>query len=61
MIRPWRCWSICETLPPEVADYLDAMARRINAAYAALETTMQAPRRVAAQRSQPIYTSGGRA
>lgn len=48
-------------LPPEVADYLDAMARRINAAYAALETTMQAPRRVAAQRSQPIYTSGGRA
>lgn len=48
-------------LPPEVVDYLDAMARRINAAYAALEATLQAPRRAAVQRSQPIYTSRVRA
>lgn len=49
-------------LPAEVADYLEAMVRRINAAYAALEATLQAaPRRAAAQRSEPIYTSRARA
>ena len=44
-------------LPSEVTEYLDVMARRINAAYAALEATLQAPRRAAMQRSQPIYNS----
>ncbi|MBS0241416.1 MAG: J domain-containing protein [Proteobacteria bacterium] len=48
-------------LPPEVIDYLSGMARRINAAYAALEKAMLAERRVLAQRSAPIYTSSARA
>lgn len=49
-------------LPDEVSSYLSGMARRINAAYAALETTQtQAQKRhVAAQRQQPIYTSAPR-
>lgn len=48
-------------LPPEVADYLDVMARRINAAYGALGAALQAVRRNSAQRSEPVYTSPARA
>ena len=48
-------------LPTEVTDYLAAMARRINAAYAALEAPLQASRRAASMRSAPIYTSQPRA
>jgi hypothetical protein len=40
-------------LPEEVREYLATMARRINAAYAALET----PRHVKAARQEPIFTS----
>jgi DnaJ domain len=39
-------------LPPEVGDYLAAMARRINAAHAALEAPQM--------RQEPIVTSPGR-
>ena len=46
-------------LPPEVRDYLANMARRVNAAYAALEAPMQATRR-ASHRAQPVYTSSPR-
>ncbi len=44
-------------LPPEVQDYLSSMARRVNAAYAALEAPLQATKRAAAARAAPIYTS----
>lgn len=44
-------------LPAEVRDYLAAMARRINAAYAALEAPVQASRRAAIAKAQPIFTS----
>lgn len=44
-------------LPQEVRDYLAIMARRINAAYDALETAHQTAKRVAAGRSAPIYSS----
>jgi hypothetical protein len=43
-------------LPGEVRDYLAAMARRINAAHAALE----APQKRQAQRQEPVFTSPGR-
>ncbi len=43
-------------LPEEVRDYLAAMARRINAAHAALE----APLKKQAVREEPIFTSPGR-
>jgi hypothetical protein len=43
-------------LPQEVRDYLAAMARRINAAHAALE----APQKRQAARAEPIFTSAGR-
>lgn len=46
-------------LPAEVAEYLAAMARRLNAAFAALEAPAQRARQLAAQRSAPIYTSAG--
>jgi len=42
-------------LPKEVRDYLAAMARRINAAHAALE----APAKRQAVREEPIFTSSG--
>jgi|LNFM01.1.fsa_nt_gb hypothetical protein len=48
-------------LPSEVVEYLSVMARRVNAAYAALETTLAPVRRLAAARSEPIYTSRPRA
>lgn len=44
-------------LPDEVHDYLAAMARRINAAYRALEEPQQAARRVIATKAAPIFTS----
>jgi hypothetical protein len=43
-------------LPLEVRDYLAAMARRINAAHAALE----APQKRQALRQEPVFTSPGR-
>jgi curved DNA-binding protein CbpA len=48
-------------LPAEVLDYLSAMARRINSAYAALEAPVAAERRAASLRATPIYTSRPRA
>lgn len=44
-------------LPSEVREYLDAMARRINAAYEALEQAPQGPRAAPAHRPAPVYTS----
>ena len=43
-------------LPAEVRDYLAAMARRINAAHAALEV----PEKQKAARAEPVFTSAGR-
>ena len=43
-------------LPEEVRDYLAAMARRINAAHAALEV----PLKKQAVREEPVFTSPGR-
>jgi hypothetical protein len=43
-------------LPQEVRDYLAAMARRINAAHAALE----APQKRQAARAEPVFTTAGR-
>ena len=43
-------------LPEEVRDYLAAMARRVNAAHAALEV----PQKRQAMREEPIFTSPGR-
>ena len=49
-------------LPLEVQDYLAAMARRVNAAYAALETPRQGVRvPTAAKRAAAVYTSGASA
>jgi hypothetical protein len=48
-------------LPPEVREYLAAMAARINIAYGALEKLMVAEKSRAAARSEPIYTSRPRA
>ena len=47
-------------LPVEVAAYLAAMARRINAAYAALEQPHVARKQAAALRQEPVYTSATR-
>lgn len=46
-------------LPDEVREYLAQMARRVNAAYTALEAPRQKSRLAAAQRAMPIYESGG--
>ena len=48
------------SLPAEVATYLETMARRINAAYAALEATEKAARRTRADLRPAIFTSGPR-
>lgn len=48
-------------LPAEVRDYLAAQARRINAAYAALEQVDQPAARAGGQRSTPVYTTARRA
>ena len=47
-------------LPEEVADYLSSMARRVNAAYAALEAPHQVTRRATHARATPVFTSGQR-
>lgn len=47
-------------LPQEVRDYLAAMARRVNAAYAALETTQQSVKRVARTQAEAVYARGMR-
>lgn len=47
-------------LPDEVNGYLAAMARRINAAYVALEKPAREARLAASRVSQPIYTSDPR-
>jgi DnaJ domain len=47
-------------LPPEVREYLASMARRINAAYAALEEPHQNKKIATIQRAAPIYTSPAR-
>ena len=44
-------------LPDEVKNYLSVMARRINAAYATLETAHAQRKNYASQRQEPIYTS----
>ena len=48
-------------LPQEVRDYLAAMARRVNAAYAALEVPHQARKQATTNRATPVYTSPARA
>lgn len=47
-------------LPAEVRDYLAAMVRRINAAYSSLEAPVQAARRAAIAKAQPVFTSPAR-
>jgi DnaJ domain len=44
-------------LPEEVITYLSGMARRVNAAYAALEAAYAQKRQYAKFRQEPIYTS----
>jgi DnaJ domain len=46
-------------LPDEVRDYLSNMARRVNAAYAALEAPHLARKEAASLRQAPIFTSQG--
>ncbi len=48
-------------LPDEVKSYLSSMARRVNAAYAALESAHAQKRQYAALKQEPIYTSRPRA
>jgi DnaJ domain len=45
-------------LPTEVRDYLAAMARRVNAAFAAIEEPHRETKLATAARAKPIYTSG---
>lgn len=47
-------------LPTEVRDYLSVMARRINAAYAALEAPHQVKKQATAERSEPFYSRPSR-
>lgn len=47
-------------LPAEVRDYLSVMARRINAAYAALEAPHQVKKQTAEARADQVYTRGAR-
>lgn len=47
-------------LPPEVRDYLAAMVRRVNAAFAALEAPVQAAKRASIEKARPIFTSAPR-
>lgn len=48
-------------LPQEVRDYLASMARRVNAAFAALEAPQMASKQATQARQSPIYTSPARA
>lgn len=47
-------------LPGEVSEYLAQMARRVNAAYGALEVPHQTIRRAEIEKAKPIFTSGQR-
>ncbi len=47
-------------LPMEVREYLAVMARRINAAYAALEAPVMTAKRAAIYKAAAIYTSPSR-
>ncbi len=47
-------------LPEEVKTYLSGMARRVNAAYSALEAAQAQKRQYAGAKQEPIYTSGVR-
>lgn len=47
-------------LPDEVKSYLSTMARRVNAAYAALESVQSQRKQAAEMRPQPVYTSPAR-
>ena len=47
-------------LPTEVAGYMSAMSRRVNAAYAALELARQVQRAPAARMQDAVYVSGAR-
>ncbi|MGD9802581.1 MAG: J domain-containing protein [Hyphomicrobiaceae bacterium] len=44
-------------LPAEVSDYLAAMARRVNIAFKALDTTHQTAKQRAEAKAAPVYTS----
>jgi hypothetical protein len=44
-------------MPKEVNSYLEAMARRINLAFAALDGSHRAVKTIRAEQTQPIYTS----
>jgi curved DNA-binding protein CbpA len=44
-------------LPAEVKEYLAAMARRINAAYRALEEPQQTAKRATIEKAKPVFTS----
>ncbi len=48
-------------LPEEVSEYLASMARRVNAAYAALDESHRAVRRKSEARVEAVYTSQPRA
>lgn len=45
------------SLPAEVRDYLAAMARRINAAYHALEAPQKVMKRAEVEKARPVFTS----
>ncbi len=47
-------------LPQEVRDYLSAMSRRVNLAYAAIEAPHQAKKQAQQARATPVFTSGQR-
>ena len=47
-------------LPDEVKSYLSSMARRINAAYGALESQRDSVKAVRSPQAEPIFTSGPR-
>ncbi len=47
-------------LPDEVKTYLSGMARRVNAAYSALEASHAQKRQYAGLKQEPIYTTGAR-
>jgi hypothetical protein len=48
-------------LPQEVQEYLSAMVRRVNAAYAALEAPRQVVKQAKGMQSTPVYSSQPRA
>ena len=47
-------------LPDEVISYLSGMARRVNAAYSALEASQAQKRQYAGKRQEPIFTTPAR-